>query len=110
MRRRVYAFTDDAGKTKPGMVRVMEGDGGQDYYLELWDMPVENFGRFILQVGLLVGLQMSPTAADHSTPGVATGAGASPSWHRHGEIGRRQPREGLHLRGVGGGGGAARLR
>ena len=45
----MYAFTDAAGKTKPGMVRVLDGEAGKDFYLELWDMPVENFGRFMLQ-------------------------------------------------------------
>jgi hypothetical protein len=45
---RVYAFTDAAGKTKPGMIRVL--DGGADFHLELWDMPTENFGKFIAQV------------------------------------------------------------
>lgn len=50
VRCRVYAFTDAAGKTKPGMVRVLDGEPGKDFYLELWDVPVEKFGRFMLQV------------------------------------------------------------
>lgn len=46
---RLYAFTDDTGKTKPGMVTVVDGSGSA-VYLEVWEMPIENFGHFILQV------------------------------------------------------------
>jgi allophanate hydrolase len=53
---KVYAFTDAAGKTKPGMVRVAEGEHGGDFFLELWDVPLESFGRFILQVPAPLGI------------------------------------------------------
>ncbi|KAL4858303.1 Allophanate hydrolase [Chlorella vulgaris] len=46
---KLYAFTDDNGKTKPGMVTVVDGSGSA-VYLEVWEMPIENFGHFILQV------------------------------------------------------------
>ena len=48
-RRRLYAFTDAAGKTKPGMVAVTDGSGGA-VHLEVWEMPIENVGRFLVQV------------------------------------------------------------
>lgn len=47
--RRLYAFTDAGGKTKPGMVAVQDGSGAA-VHLEVWEMPIENFGRFMLQV------------------------------------------------------------
>ena len=47
--RRLYAFTDAAGKTKPGMVAVTDGSGTA-VHMEIWEMPIENFGRFMLLV------------------------------------------------------------
>lgn len=51
---RLYAFTDDNGKTKPGMVRPLSHTECAAVYLELWDVPIENFGKFIQQVSLLL--------------------------------------------------------
>jgi hypothetical protein len=31
----MYAFTDDSGKTKPGMITVKDGSGAS-IYLEVW--------------------------------------------------------------------------
>jgi allophanate hydrolase len=50
---KVYAFRDEAGKVKPGMIRQSPADDpqpGSSFYLELWDVPIENFGKFIVQV------------------------------------------------------------
>jgi hypothetical protein len=47
----LFAFTDANGKTKPGMVRPLSKEGCTSVYLELWDVPIENFGKFIQQVG-----------------------------------------------------------
>lgn len=50
---RLYAFTDASGKTKPGMVALPPGSGGgAAVHLEVWEMPLENFGAFMLQVRL----------------------------------------------------------
>lgn len=49
---RLYAFTDTSGKTKPGMVRPLNNEGCNSVELEVWEMPIENFGRFIEQVSL----------------------------------------------------------
>lgn len=46
---RLYAFTDATGKTKPGMIRVTDGSGAS-IDLEVWEMPIENFGHFMVQV------------------------------------------------------------
>jgi len=51
----VYAFTD-GGKTKPGMIRVGPVESGSDVFLVLWDMPMEHFGRFMMQVGPSQGI------------------------------------------------------
>lgn len=53
-RRRLYAFTDASGKTKPGMVALppSSGGGGAAVHLEVWEMPLESFGAFMLQVRL----------------------------------------------------------
>jgi len=48
----LYAFTDAAGKTKPGMVAVTDGSGTA-VHLELWEMPIEKFGHFMQLVGAL---------------------------------------------------------
>lgn len=53
---RVYAFTDSAGKTKPGMLRVAEGEQGGDFLLELWDIPTEKFGQFMMLVPPALGI------------------------------------------------------
>ena len=48
---RLYAFTDANGKTKPGMVALPPGSsGGAAVHLEVWEMPLENFGSFMVQV------------------------------------------------------------
>ncbi|PSC69639.1 allophanate hydrolase [Micractinium conductrix] len=52
---KLYAFTDAAGRTKPGMVAVTDGSGAA-VHLEVWDMPIENFGRFMLQVPPPLGI------------------------------------------------------
>lgn len=48
--RRLFAFTDENGKTKPGMIRPLITDNCAAVHLELWDVPTENFGKFISQV------------------------------------------------------------
>lgn len=52
---RLIAFTDAAGKTKPGMVTVTDGSGAA-VHLEVWEMPIENFGHFMLQVPPPLGI------------------------------------------------------
>jgi len=52
---RLFALTDAArGVAKPGMVRVAAG--GVRVYLEVWSVPVEQFGRFMLQVPAPLGI------------------------------------------------------
>ena len=59
--RRLFAFTDGNGITKPGMVRPLDTAGCTSVYMELWDVPTENFGRFIekVQCGSRVGLSFA---------------------------------------------------
>lgn len=52
---RLYAFTDATGKTKPGMVAVADGSGTA-VHLEVWEMPIQNFGHFMLQVPPPLGI------------------------------------------------------
>ena len=52
---RLFALTDAAKNiTKPGMVRV--ADGGVRVFLEVWDVPSEALGRFIVQVPPPLGI------------------------------------------------------
>ncbi|KAI7838880.1 hypothetical protein COHA_007346 [Chlorella ohadii] len=54
---RLYAFTDASGKTKPGMVALPPGSsGGAAVHLEVWEMPLENFGSFMVQVPPPLGI------------------------------------------------------
>ncbi|KAL4418867.1 hypothetical protein ABPG77_002623 [Micractinium sp. CCAP 211/92] len=52
---RLYAFTDASGKTKPGMIAVTDGSGAA-VHLEVWEMPIQNFGHFMLQVPPPLGI------------------------------------------------------
>ena len=52
---RLFAITDAVKKvTKPGMIRVAEG--GVRVYLEIWSVPIEQFGRFMVQVPPPLGI------------------------------------------------------
>ncbi|KAG7674755.1 hypothetical protein Ndes2526B_g05016 [Nannochloris sp. 'desiccata'] len=53
---KLFAFTDANGKTKPGMVRPLSKEGCTSVYLELWDVPIENFGKFIQQIPAPLGI------------------------------------------------------
>lgn len=52
---RLYAFTDAAGKTKPGMIAVTDGSGAA-VHLEVWDMPIENVGQSVNLVPAPLGI------------------------------------------------------
>ena len=54
--RRLYAYTDANGKTKPGMVRPLDTTECAAVDLEVWDVPIENFGKFMLQVPAPLGI------------------------------------------------------
>ncbi len=64
---RLFALTDAArGTAKPGMVRVAAG--GVRVFLEVWSVPVEQFGRFMLQVPAPLGIgtvQLEDGGATH---------------------------------------------
>lgn len=63
---RLYAFTDATGKTKPGMVAVADGSGTA-VHLEVWEMPIQNFGHFMLQASRTWLLRQLPRPV--SVPG-----------------------------------------
>ena len=65
---RLFALTDAAKKvSKPGMVRV--ADGGVRVFLEVWDVPSEAFGRFIVQVPAPLGIGTVQLEGGSSTLG-----------------------------------------
>lgn len=53
---RLFAFTDAQGKTKPGMIRPLSKEGCSSIEMEIWEMPVENFGYFMTLVPPPLGI------------------------------------------------------
>lgn len=97
---RLYAFTDTAGKTKPGMVAVTDGSGAA-VHLEVWEMPIQNFGHFMLQVPPPLGIGTVKLEDGGSVNGficegwVAGGRAAEESSHPPG-LASRHPALPLH--------------
>ena len=52
---RCYVITDPQGARKPGAVFVTDGSGAA-LEVEVWDIPLENFGRFIVRVQPPLGI------------------------------------------------------
>jgi allophanate hydrolase len=48
-------ITDPQGARKPGAVFVRDGSGAA-LEVEVWDMPLENFGRFMVRVQPPLGI------------------------------------------------------
>lgn len=53
---RLFAFTDSSGKTKPGMVRPFDNKGCASIAMEMWDLPIENFGAFVSLIPAPLGI------------------------------------------------------
>lgn len=53
---RLFAFTDSNGKTKPGMIRPLDRSGCASIAMEIWDLPSENFGKFVSMVPPPLGI------------------------------------------------------
>jgi len=51
--RRLFAISDDRGVVKPGMVRQLHSELTAAIELEIWELPMENVGHFVLQVDRL---------------------------------------------------------
>jgi hypothetical protein len=64
---RLFAFTDASGKTKPGMIYVTDGSGAA-IDLEVWEMPIENFGDFMLQVRTVFHVPIAHVSATACVP------------------------------------------
>ncbi|WP_026462680.1 allophanate hydrolase [Adhaeribacter aquaticus] len=52
---RMY-LVDPKGKKKPGVVRVEEGQAGLPVEVEIWQIPVGNLGKFLVQIPHPLGL------------------------------------------------------
>jgi len=52
---RCYVITDPQGARKPGAVFVRDGSGAA-LEVEVWDIPLENFGRFMVRVPPPLGI------------------------------------------------------
>lgn len=52
---RCYVITDPQGARKPGAVFVRDGSGA-GLEVEVWDIPLENFGRFMVRVPPPLGI------------------------------------------------------
>jgi len=52
---RMY-LVDPKGKKKPGLVRVEPGQSGSAIEVEIWKIPVENLGKFLVQIPHPLGL------------------------------------------------------
>jgi len=52
---RCYVITDSQRARKPGAVLVTDGSGAA-LEVEVWDIPLENFGRFMVRVPPPLGI------------------------------------------------------
>lgn len=52
---RLYIYKE-GDKVKPGLIRVPEGEIGNSYEIEVWDLPEEYIGRFLSWISQPLGL------------------------------------------------------